>query len=59
MTESLTQKRVDISNEARNKHGFKNVWTAGGKILYVGDDDKSKIILNERTLLMGYEEKLW
>ena len=42
LTENLTQKRVDILNEARNKHGFKNVWIADGKILYVGDDDKIK-----------------
>ena len=42
LTESLTQKRVDILNEARNKHGFKNVWTADGTILHVGDDDKIK-----------------
>ena len=39
LTESLTQKRVDILNEARNKHGFRNVWSADGKIRYVGDDD--------------------
>ena len=42
LTESLTQKRVDILNEDRNKHGFKNVWSADGKILYVGDGDKIK-----------------
>ena len=42
LTDTLTQKRVDILNEARNKHGFKNVWSADGKILYVGDDDKIK-----------------
>ena len=40
LTESLAQKRVDILNEARNKHGFKNVWTADGKILYVGENQK-------------------
>ena len=42
MKESLTQKRVDILNEARNKHGFKYVWTADGKILYADADDKIK-----------------
>ena len=42
LTKSLTQKRVDILNEARNKHGFKNVRSADGKILYAGDDDKIK-----------------
>ena len=42
LTESLTQKRVDILKGARNKHGFKNVWTADCKILYVGDDGKIK-----------------
>ena len=42
LTESQAQKRVDILNEARNKHGFKDVWTADGKILYVGDDGRIK-----------------
>ena len=42
LTESLTLKRVDILNEVGNKRGFKNVWTADGKILNVGDDDKIK-----------------
>ena len=40
--ESLTQKKVDILNKARNKHGFRNVWSADGKILYAGHDDKIK-----------------
>ena len=42
LMESLTQKRVNILNEACNKHGFKNVWKADGKIIYVGDDEKIK-----------------
>ena len=42
LAENITQKGVDILNEARNKHGFKSAWTAVGKILYVGDDDKIK-----------------
>ena len=42
MAKSLTQKRVDILNEAHHKHGFKNVWTADGKTLYVDDDGRIK-----------------
>ena len=53
LTESLTQKRVDITNEARNKHGFKNDWTADGKILYVGDDDKIRNYLEWTHVVSG------
>ena len=53
LTESLTQKRVDILNEARNKHGFRNVWSADGKIFYVGDDDKIKNYLEWTHAVSG------
>ena len=41
ITESLTAKRIGILKEAREKHQFRNVWTADGKILYKdGNDNK-------------------
>ena len=33
-TESLTTKRIDQLNDAREKYGFNNVWSYDGKILY-------------------------
>ena len=44
ITESLTTKRMGISKEAREKHQFRSVWTADGKILYKdGNDNKVKL----------------
>ena len=34
ITESLTTKRIDQLNDAREKYGFNNVWSYDGKILY-------------------------
>ena len=34
ITESLTTKRIGLLNDAREKHGFNNVWSYNGKILY-------------------------
>ena len=34
ITESLTEYRLSVINEAREKFGFKNVWTYDGRILY-------------------------
>ena len=34
ITESLTKRRMGELNEARNQHGFENVWTSDGKILF-------------------------
>ena len=31
---SLTPKRMDILKKARLEHGFANVWTSDGRILY-------------------------
>ena len=44
ITESLTAKRMGIFKEAREKHQFRNVWTADGRILYKdGNDNKVKL----------------
>ena len=44
ITESLTQKRVELLKKAREEHGFKSVWTQDGKILFVGNvDNKIKV----------------
>ena len=34
ITENLTELRMTAMNEKRNQFGYKNVWTAGGKIIY-------------------------
>ena len=38
ITESLTQKRIQMLTKARNKFLFKNVWTQDGKLLVKSDD---------------------
>ena len=44
ITESLTAKRMGVSKKAREKHQFRNVWTADAKILYKdGKDNKVKL----------------
>ena len=44
IAESLTAKRMGILKKAREKHQFRNVWTADAKILYKdGKDNKVKL----------------
>ena len=43
ITESLTRYRMSVLNEAREKYGFKNVWTYNGRILYKDSNDGQKI----------------
>ena len=43
ITESLTRYRMSVLNEAREKYGFKNVWTYGGRILYKDNNDGHNI----------------
>ena len=44
ITESLTQFRVQKLNQAREEHGFKNVWTIDGRVCFKAKgDDKPKI----------------
>ena len=44
IVESLTAKRMGILKKAREKHQFRNVWTADAKILYKdGKDNKVKL----------------
>ena len=44
ITESLTTRRLRALNEAKDEHGFRNVWTSDGKILAkIGD--RIKVIL--------------
>ena len=45
--ESLTVERMGILKETRQKHQFRNVWTADGKILY---KNGNKINLNFTTI---------
>ena len=39
ITESLTQKRMQMLTKARDEFLFKNVWTQDGKILVKSDDN--------------------
>ena len=44
ITESLTKRRMGELKEARSKHGFANVWSSDGKILYKDmSDHKVKV----------------
>ena len=40
--ENLTGYRMSVLNEAREKFGFKNVWTYDGRILYKDNNDGQK-----------------
>ena len=43
ITENLTGYRMNVLNEAREKFGFKNVWTYDGRILFKDNNDGQKI----------------
>ena len=54
ITENLTGYRMGVLNKAREKFGFKNVWTYDGRILYKDSNDGQKIeIYYEQNLLRG------
>ena len=37
ITESLTTKRMEMLNKAKDCFGFKNVWTLDGRIYYLAE----------------------
>ena len=43
ITESLTKRSVVELKKAREMHGFKNVWSQDGKILFSNVNDKNKV----------------
>ena len=43
VTESLTLRRMEHLKKVREQHGFTNVWTLDGKIMFKGNDDNPKI----------------
>ena len=43
VTESLTLKRMEHLKKAREQHGFANVWTLDGKIMFKGNDGNPKV----------------
>ena len=43
VTESLTLKRMAQLKKAREQHGFANVWTLDGKIMFKGNDGNPKV----------------
>ena len=54
ITENLTGYRMSVLNEAREKFGFKNVWTYNERILYKDNNDGQKIkIYYEWNLFRG------
>ena len=43
ITESLTKFRLSKLNEARDHHGFRNVWAVDGRIVFKDGEDKPKL----------------
>ena len=43
VTESLTLKSMEHLKKARKQHGFANVWTLDGKIMFKGNDGNPKV----------------
>ena len=43
VTESLTLKRMEQLKKVREQHGFTNVWTLDGKIMFKGNDGNPKV----------------
>ena len=43
ITESLTKFRLSKLNEARDHHGFRNVWSVDGRIMFKDGEDKPKL----------------
>ena len=43
VTESLTLKRMEHLKKVREQHGFANVWTLDGKIMFKGNDGNPKV----------------
>ena len=46
ITESLTSFRMKKLEEARAKHGFKNVWSIDGRIMFKNANDKPSVYYN-------------
>ena len=42
VTESLTAKRINMLEKAREEHTFNNVWSQSGRIMFF-DKDKNKV----------------
>ena len=43
VTDNLTLKRMEHLKKAREQHGFENVWTLDGKIIFNGNDGNPKV----------------
>ena len=43
VTESLTKTRTEKLQKAREEHGFRNVWSSDGKILYIDVNDHNRV----------------
>ena len=46
ITESLTGFRIKKLEEAPEKHGFKNVWSIDGRIMFKDANDKLRVYYN-------------
>ena len=54
ITESLTRYQMSVLNEAREKYGFKNVWTYGRRIPYKDNNYGQKIkVYYDQNLFRG------
>ena len=45
VTESPTPKRMEQLKKAREQHGFANIWTLDGKIMFKGNDCNPKFVI--------------
>ena len=43
VTDNLTLKRMQHLKKAREQHGFANVWTLDGKVMFKGNDGDPKV----------------
>ena len=43
VTESITLKKMKHLKKARKQHGFANVWTLNGKIIFKGSGGNPKV----------------
>ena len=43
VTESLKKTRMEKLQKAKEEHGFRNVWSNDGKILYIDANDNNRV----------------
>ena len=61
ITENLTAKRMEMLHKAKERFGFKNVWTLDGRIYYLTEGStKPQIFRNwTKVACLSYGKNLW